>query len=128
MRRKTPEDLNTLSSTDCAMTLMLQAEPWPLRVDAGGVVRVGNTRVTLESVVLAYKAGETAEQIAQSFDTLELGDVCGVITYYLKHRAEVEAYLDQYARLFEERRAEAESQGSMRGIRELLLARRGLGR
>lgn len=106
------------------MTLSVEAQPVPLSTDPGGVVRVSGTRVTLESVIHAFKEGASAEQIVQSFDTLSLGDVYAVIAYYLKHTAEVDAYLreseEQFARLRDESRRRPE----MQGIRERLLARK----
>lgn len=78
------------------MTLLdVGPEPVPLEVDRHGVVRVGSTRVTLDSVVSAFRAGATAEQIAQQYPSIELADVYAVITYYLRHRALVEEYLHE---------------------------------
>jgi uncharacterized protein (DUF433 family) len=73
--------------------LELKTPPLPLKVDADGVVRVGGTRVTLDSVVVAFRNGATAEQIAQQFPTLDLSDVYSVIGYYLQSPADVETYL-----------------------------------
>ena len=39
--------------------------PLPLTVDEGGVVRVGKTRVTLDTLVAAFFDGATPEEIAQ---------------------------------------------------------------
>jgi len=50
-------------------------------------------RVTLDSVVYAYIAGQTAESIAQSFPVLTIEEVYGAIAFYLSNRAEVDAYL-----------------------------------
>ena len=54
---------------------------------------VNGSRVSLDSVVYAFCEGQTPEAIAQSFPTLSLADVYGAITYYLRHRQEVEDYL-----------------------------------
>lgn len=64
----------------------------PIHTDAQGVVRVAGTRVTLESVVGAFESGATAEEIAQQYPTVPLVDVYSVITYYLRHKPEVDAY------------------------------------
>ena len=37
----------------------------PIHTDADGVVRVAGTRVTLDTIVAAFDAGATAEEIAQ---------------------------------------------------------------
>lgn len=65
----------------------------PLRVDEGDVVRVGNTRISLDLIVEQYESGMSPEDIVRAYDTLELADVHGVIGYYLRHKKEVRAYL-----------------------------------
>jgi uncharacterized protein (DUF433 family) len=67
----------------------------PLRLDDTGVVRVGATRVTLDTLVGSYRDGNTAEEIVQQFPTLALADVHAAIAFYLTHVSEVEAYLLQ---------------------------------
>jgi hypothetical protein len=47
----------------------------PLREEPPGVLRVGKSRVLLELVIHAFKAGATPEAIVQSYDTLNLADV-----------------------------------------------------
>lgn len=69
----------------------------PLRSDDTGVVRIGPSRVTLESVVRAFDAGASAEEIVASYPTLELGDVYAAIAYLLKNRGEVDAYMKRSA-------------------------------
>ncbi|HVT58874.1 MAG TPA: DUF433 domain-containing protein [Thermoanaerobaculia bacterium] len=69
---------------------------------------VSDTRVSLDSVVYAFLQGQTAESIAQSFPLLTLEQVYGAITFYLAHRAEIDAYLHEgrldYERLMEANR------------------------
>ena len=76
------------------MKLEIRTDPPPLREDLGGAIRVGPTRVTLETVLHAYKSGESPEEIVEAFDTLRLADVYSVIGYFLRHRDEVDAYLE----------------------------------
>lgn len=78
------------------MTLLdsLIAHPAPIREDADGVLRVGNTRVRLASVLSAFKTGSTPEEIVLKYPSLDLTDVYATITYYLWHREEVDPYLD----------------------------------
>jgi len=104
--------------------LAIAAEPVPLATDKHGVVRVGGTRVTLDSVVYAFEEGATAEEILSQYPTLSLTDVYAVIAYYLRHKAEVKAYLDEQERQAEEARREDEARFDQRGIRERMLARR----
>lgn len=105
-------------------SLTIEAETVPLRIDKNGVVRVGNTRVTLDTVVLAFRQGATAEEIAHQYPTLDLAEVYAVIADYLRHRAEVEGYLARRRAEAEEIRKENESRFDPTGIRERLLARR----
>ena len=51
------------------------------------------TRVSLESIVYRFLEGLSPENIADCFPGLTLEQVYGAITYYLGHRAEVDAYL-----------------------------------
>ena len=66
-----------------------------------GVYRVGDTRVSLDSIVYAFLEGHTAESIQQSFPTLTLEQVYGAITYYLAHRESIDAYLQEQVAAFE---------------------------
>jgi uncharacterized protein (DUF433 family) len=83
---------------------------------------VGNTRVTIDSVLQCYLAGDTPEVIIQAFDTLELADVYAVIGHYLRHRAEFDQYLKMYEIRFENSRTNALA-GGQAGLKERLLAR-----
>ena len=47
----------------------------------------------LERIVHAFDAGASAEEIVESFPTLELGDVYATIAFILKNRQEVDAYM-----------------------------------
>jgi uncharacterized protein (DUF433 family) len=60
-----------------------------------GDYRIAGTRVSLDSVVYAFREGQSPESIVQSFPALRLEQVYGAITFYLAHRSEIDAYLDQ---------------------------------
>jgi uncharacterized protein (DUF433 family) len=107
-----------------SMTLSFAAEIIPLVADADGVVRVGNTRVTLDTLVEAFCTGATAEEIVQQYPSLNLADVYQVISYYLRRPSEVEAYLQQRKAQRESIRQQNESLFHPSGIRARLLARR----
>jgi len=47
--------------------LTIPTETLPLAMGPDSVVRVGNTRVTLDTVVAAFKQGATAEEIVQQY-------------------------------------------------------------
>ena len=102
---------------------MSTTEIIPLETDADGVIRVGGTRVTLDTVVAAFNEGATPEEIAQQYPSLDLGDIYAVVGYYLHQRAEVEAYLDRRREQAASVRRENESRFDPRGLRERLLAR-----
>jgi uncharacterized protein (DUF433 family) len=74
------------------MTLNIQYDPVPLYAEANHL-RVGKTQILLDAVVAAYKLGATAEEIVWQFPSLVLADVYAVISYYLRHETEIEAYL-----------------------------------
>jgi uncharacterized protein (DUF433 family) len=114
-----------ISYDGLAMSAPYATEIIPLGEDSTGTLRVGNTRVILDLVVYAFQTGRTPEDIVQSYTTLTLADVYLVIGYYLRHQAEVDAYIEKRDREAEEIRREIEArQGSQEGIREMLLARR----
>lgn len=98
----------------------------PLHTDADGVVRVGATRVTLDTVVGAFLMGCTADEIATKYDALDLADVYAVIAYYLWNREAVDAYLRERTTEADTIRAEIERRGSSAGLRDRLLARKRL--
>lgn len=97
--------------------------PVPLRTDEDGVIRVGNTRVTLEVIIAAYLRDDTPEQIASGFEGLEPGDIHAVIAYYLGHRDEVNEYIRQADLEGEEIRRKFEALHPSPLTREVLLKR-----
>jgi uncharacterized protein (DUF433 family) len=57
---------------------------------------INGTRISLDSVVLEFLRGISAETIAsECFPTLTLEQVYGAIAYYLSNRPEIDAYLKQ---------------------------------
>jgi hypothetical protein len=96
----------------------------PLREEPPGVFRVGKSRVLLELVLRAFKAGATPESIVQSYDTLQLADVYAVVSRYLADPVPFEAYLHQCEdAAAKTRRMIEESQGPQDNLRAILLAR-----
>jgi uncharacterized protein (DUF433 family) len=100
------------------------AQPPPIQADEDGVLRVGGTRVRLETVINAFKSGSAAEEILLKYPSLNLTDIYAAITYYLWSREEVDAYLEERRRFEEEVRRQNETQFPTAGVRERLLARR----
>jgi uncharacterized protein (DUF433 family) len=112
------------------MNLPIQPVNVPLVADEDGGLRVGGTRVLLERIIHAFQDGATPEGIAQSYDTLKLGDVYAVLTWYLQHKSDADAYLEQRARGGEAIRQKIEGQGSQTdrtALRARLIARQGAG-
>src|SRR5919204_6983223 len=108
--------------------LRVAAEPVPISVDETGTARVGGTRLTLDTVVARYDAGATPEQIAESFPPLSLADVYAVLSYVLRHRPAVDAYIQAGAEQAERTRTLIEAQqGPQTGPRGGPLARGGGG-
>jgi uncharacterized protein (DUF433 family) len=75
------------------MNLVLEAIAVPLREDGHGGLRVGATRVSLESVLHLHQQGASPAEIVQAFDTLTLADVYAVLAWALRHPEGVDAYL-----------------------------------
>jgi uncharacterized protein (DUF433 family) len=96
----------------------------PLRQGADGVIRVGRTRVTLDTVVAAHREGATAEEIVRQYPSLDLADVSAVIGYYVDHIPEVETYLRRRRAQAEAVRRGNEARFDPAGVRDRLLARR----
>jgi len=106
------------------MTLAILAEPAPLTINPDGVVKVGGTRVTLDTVILVFKQGATAEEIVYRYPSLKLGDVYASIAFYLNHQEDVESYLKQRQQQAQEIRQMNEARFDPQGLRDRLLARR----
>ena len=106
------------------MASIMTTEKIPLALDDDGVMRVSNTRVTLDTIVSAFNEGASAEEIAQQYPSIPLADVYYVIGYYLKRSSEVEAYLNSRQLQAEQIRKQNESKFDPVGVRERLLARR----
>jgi uncharacterized protein (DUF433 family) len=107
------------------MTPTIHPDPVPLRTDERGALRVGETRVTLDTLVDEYENGADPESIVHSYPSLRLADVYAVIAYYLRHQDTVNDYLRARRAEAAALRQEIEShQPDNAGLRAKLLARR----
>jgi uncharacterized protein (DUF433 family) len=70
----------------------------------GGGWRISGSRVSLDSIVHAYWEGKSPEAIVEEFPTLSAERVYGAIAFYLNRRQEVDDFLTQQERKFEELR------------------------
>lgn len=75
--------------------------PSPYIDERDGSLRIAGTRVSLASVVVGFREGESPEEIIQSFPTLMLAQVYGAIAYYLENETTINEYLSEVQREFE---------------------------
>jgi uncharacterized protein (DUF433 family) len=78
-----------------------------VKEDSQGALRVGSLGVSLDSVVIAFQQGQSPETIQQLYGSLSLEEVYGAIAFYLANRDEVDRYLEQQDRLWEQERERA---------------------
>lgn len=76
--------------------------------DAQGVWRVAGTRISVDSVVIGFRQGQSAEEIQRNFPALTLEQVYGTIAYYLGHRQQVEEYLRRQRSGWEQHRGDSQ--------------------
>jgi uncharacterized protein (DUF433 family) len=107
------------------MNMPIKPVEVPLFDDGHGGLRVIGTRVLLERILHAFEDGATPEGIVQSYDTLNLGDVYAVLTWYLKYKTEAETYLHERAKEAEAIRRNIEAKQPNRAeLQARLMARR----
>lgn len=107
------------------MSLTIQIDSPPLRQEASGGIRVGQSRVLLELVIRAFQDGATAETIVQKYPSTTLADVYAVIAYYLRHKEDVDKYLVEREKQAERVRLKIENHQSDLGeLRHRLAQRR----
>lgn len=96
----------------------------PIQSDVDGVLRIGGTRVRLETALFFFRNGCTPEEIWYKLPSLSLSDIYAVIAYYLQHTEETDSYLQESELKAEEASREIETLNPPTEIRERLLARR----
>jgi uncharacterized protein (DUF433 family) len=80
--------------------------------ESQGALRIGSLGISLDSVVIAFQQGHSAETIQQLYPALSLEEVYGAIAFYLANRDEVHQYLERQDRLWDEFRRRAVQQPS----------------
>ncbi len=68
----------------------------------GGRIRIDGTRITVHRIATLYKQGQTAEDVAQTYPHLSLGQVYAALAYYHANRAEIESELTTADALYDE--------------------------
>ena len=66
-----------------------------------GVYRVGDTRVSLDSLVYLFREGMSVESMVESYPALTLEEVHGALAFYLANENEIDAYLAEGERIAE---------------------------
>jgi uncharacterized protein (DUF433 family) len=115
----------TSEAKKCYASKRLSFDPLsvPLKQLDSGVVRVGGTRVSLDSVIYCFRQGDTPEIIADAFSALNVEDVRAVIAYYLSNGAEVDEYLRIEEEASEAMRREHERDWDATGFKEKMMER-----
>ncbi len=106
------------------MSIEITADPVPFSEDLDGFIRIGGTRVPLETVLDAFSNGSTPEEILQQYPSLDLADIYSVIGYSLRRRQEIERYMERVRIRSDLVRKENERRFDPNGIRDRLMARR----
>lgn len=68
-----------------------------------GAYRIGNTRVSLDTLVYLFREGMSAESMVESYPALTLEEVHGALAFYLGNQKEIHAYLAEGQRAAESR-------------------------
>ena len=96
----------------------------PLRQDATGTIRVDPTRMPIDTLVLLFNAGVSAEEMVLQFPGLALATVYAALAYYLDHRQEMDAYMAKRQAQADELRRELEAADPGRAtLRQRLMER-----
>jgi uncharacterized protein (DUF433 family) len=66
-----------------------------------GVYQVGDTRVSLDSLVYLFREGMSAESMVECYPALTLEQVHGALAFYLGNQKEVDSYLAEGQRTAE---------------------------
>ncbi|MEZ5427927.1 MAG: DUF433 domain-containing protein [Pyrinomonadaceae bacterium] len=87
---------------------------------------IAGKRISLDSIVYAFRRGQSPETIRRSFPLLTLEEIYGSITFYLAHQREIDDYLRREESEFEKmredsREADSEWREKMENARKELL-------
>ena len=58
-----------------------------------GAYRIGDTRVSLDSLVYLFREGMSAESMVESYPALTLEQVHGALAFYLANQKEIDVYM-----------------------------------
>ena len=72
--------------------------------------RLADSRVSLDSVIHGYWNGRSPEAIAEEFPSLSVEQVYGAIAFYLRHRTQMDLFLEEQAELWKQVQRHSQSQ------------------
>src|SRR3974390_3162077 len=72
-----------------------------------GAYRVGDTRVSLDSLVYLFREGASVESMVESFPVLTLEQVLGALAFYLASQRDIDEHLKEGERSSEEQHRES---------------------
>ena len=107
-------DTNAQTDWRRPLTTELDLSPMPVPLywaEEGRVVRLHNSRISLDIIVSRYRKGYTAEMLADSYPWLELSDIYLVIAFYLRNKESVRDYLRESYRRADKGWAESLANG-----------------
>jgi uncharacterized protein (DUF433 family) len=74
-------------------------------VDEKGVARVQGSKIKVMNLVAEMRCnGLTAEQLHQGYPHLQLSHIYAALAYYLDHREQIDAQIEESSRSFDELR------------------------
>jgi uncharacterized protein (DUF433 family) len=59
----------------------------------GGRIRIDGTRITIHRIATLYRQGQTAEEIAQTYPHLLIGQIYTALAYYHANRDQIDSEL-----------------------------------
>lgn len=102
-------------------------ESVPLVQLENGAIRVRNSRVSLQTIVIRMQVGDTIERIHSGFPTVSVSQIKEILAWYKDNKAEADEYLQQVELEGQRLRQWIESQpGYKKVTREELLRRKAL--
>jgi uncharacterized protein (DUF433 family) len=77
-----------------------------------GAYRIGDARVSLDSLVYLFREGMSAESMVESYPVLTLQQVHGALAFYLGNQKEIDAYLMEGQRAAESQHEQSKQTNS----------------
>jgi len=89
-----------------------------------GVYKIGDTRVSLDTLIYEFNNGSDATEIQREYDSLSLAQIHAAIAYYLHNKAEMDRYLAKRDVERSKIKREIQAEFPTKVTREILLARK----